>query len=161
MIEFKPPHYPVIDLSTPSVFLAGSIEMGKAVDWQSYVTSALDPYQVQVFNPRRDDWDSSWTQSIDNKQFVDQVNWEQMYLTISKYVLFNFCKDTYSPISLLELGQRISIDQESIILCCDPQFWRRGNIDVIARNYRVEVLDNLDEAIDLLITRLEKINDED
>lgn len=35
---FKPPHNPVVskEIGKKSVFLAGSIEMGKAEDWQNY-----------------------------------------------------------------------------------------------------------------------------
>ena len=53
-----------------SVFLAGSIEMGKAEDWQSETIKALsDLENIEVFNPRRDDWDSSWKQEESNRQF--------------------------------------------------------------------------------------------
>lgn len=61
---------------TPSVFLAGSIEMGKAVDWQTRVTKALEDLDCVVLNPRRDDWDSSWEQKKENAQFRQQVEWE-------------------------------------------------------------------------------------
>lgn len=47
-----------------SLFLAGSIEMGVAVDWQTSLTKFLERPENRmgcdfVFNPRRDDWDSS------------------------------------------------------------------------------------------------------
>ena len=43
-----------------SLFLAGSIEMGAAVNWQDRLTTDLTPSPVRILNPRRDDWDSSW-----------------------------------------------------------------------------------------------------
>lgn len=55
--------------------------MGNSVDWpqkfidRANVEETLD--NVIVFNPRRASWDHSWTQSIDNTQFSEQVNWEQ------------------------------------------------------------------------------------
>lgn len=52
-----------------SVFLAGSIEMGSAENWQARVERELADYDVLIFNPRRDDWDSSWVQSINNPRF--------------------------------------------------------------------------------------------
>ena len=64
------------------IFLAGSIEMGNAEDWQSEVTNYLKLYEesllqeLTIFNPRRIDWDSSWAQEISNPQFYQQVNWE-------------------------------------------------------------------------------------
>ena len=47
-----------------SVFLAGSIEMGVAIDWQTAITSSakLANKNICFFNPRRDSWDSSWKQ---------------------------------------------------------------------------------------------------
>ena len=40
------------------VFLAGSIEMGAAEDWQTRLVASLDG--VVALNPRRAAWDSSW-----------------------------------------------------------------------------------------------------
>src|SRR5687768_8359461 len=60
----------------PSVFLAGSIEMGAAEDWQTQFERSLSDLDVLIFNPRRDEWDSSWQQSIDNPLFREQVEWE-------------------------------------------------------------------------------------
>ena len=45
-----------------TVFLAGSIEMGKAVDWQTQIENELKDKLdgdtvVTLYNPRRDDWD--------------------------------------------------------------------------------------------------------
>jgi len=47
-----------------SIFLGGSIEMGKAEDWQSRLEKDLSTYsdQLMLLNPRRDHWDSSWIQ---------------------------------------------------------------------------------------------------
>ena len=56
-----------------SIFLAGSIEMGIAESWQEKVVQELKNEPVIILNPRRDDWDSSWEQKIDNLQFREQV----------------------------------------------------------------------------------------
>lgn len=67
-------------MELPSVFLAGSIEMGKAENWQIHVENLLEYTDCVIFNPRRDDWDSSWVQSvtrrvctITNPQFTRRV----------------------------------------------------------------------------------------
>lgn len=72
----KPPTPLPATLAEPSVFLAGSIEMGRALDWQQTVEAALDRYPATILNPRRDDWDTSWEQSIAHPQFAAQVRWE-------------------------------------------------------------------------------------
>lgn len=64
---------------TPCIFLAGSIDMGSAIDWQTRMEDSLKDYDVTIFNPRRDDWDSTWEQSIDDPEFDDYFEWEHPY----------------------------------------------------------------------------------
>lgn len=74
MIEVKAPH--PYKKTKHMIFLAGSIEMGKAIDWQTKVTEALKNHDITILNPRRDDWDSSWKPTIDDPKFREQVEWE-------------------------------------------------------------------------------------
>jgi hypothetical protein len=56
------------------IFLAGSIEMGKVENWQERVARELsDIPNLTILNPRRDDWDDSWVQSINDPQFVEDL----------------------------------------------------------------------------------------
>lgn len=55
MIEVKSPREPY------TIFMAGSIEDNKAIDWQAQLANALINEDVILFNPRRDEWDSTWT----------------------------------------------------------------------------------------------------
>jgi nucleoside 2-deoxyribosyltransferase len=87
-----------------SVFLAGSIDMGKAVNWQEQVTAALENYDCTILNPRRDDWDSSWKQDITDPKFREQVEWELDCLEKADIVVYYFDPDGQAPITLLELG---------------------------------------------------------
>lgn len=128
------------------IFLAGSIEMGKAKNWHDIVQKSIENAEVDVYNPRRDDWDDSWVQSVNNENFKQQVIWEQKGLSISDIVFFYFQEDTKSPISLLEFGQIIWSDKE-IIICVEPKFWRRGNIEVLCDSFNIPLHDNLDDAI--------------
>ena len=59
---------------------------------------------VTILNPRRDDWDNSWTQSINNPQFREQVEWELEAMEKADIIAMYFDKSTKSPITLLELG---------------------------------------------------------
>ena len=79
--EIKPPQTLSNLTNTIKVFLAGSIEMGVAEDWQTKVSLELEQgihghVSVTVISPRRESWDNSWTQSVENPQFYQQVNWE-------------------------------------------------------------------------------------
>src|SRR4051812_5564190 len=105
-----------------SVFLAGSIEMGKAVDWQDQVWKSLkDIPSLGVLNPRRDDWNASWKQEIENKKFKEQVEWELFGLENVDMVAMYFCPKTQSPITLLELGllsRKFTNFTPKVVVCC-------------------------------------------
>src|ERR1700761_2759886 len=85
-----------------SIFLAGSIEMGKAENWQAKVGNFLVSKNFNVFNPRREDWDSSWVQTYKNPHFAQQVRWELNALDKADYIIMYLDPNTISPISLLE-----------------------------------------------------------
>lgn len=150
MQEILPPTKFAYNYDKKSLFLAGSIEMGTAIDWQSAVVSALADVDGYLFNPRRKDWDASWTQSIDNPQFNEQVNWELKHLLGSTHVLFNFVGGTQSPITLLELGLvtggTFYQDEEpqEILVICPDNFWRKGNVDIVCERWRIRVEDKFD-----------------
>lgn len=140
---FKPPG--LLPEVRHSLFLAGSIEMGKAEDWQTYVEQALKIFPVDIFNPRRDDWDSSWEQKITNKNFTGQVLWELQALEQAEYILMYFDPTTMSPISLLELG--LHARSGKLIGVCPDGFWRKGNVDVTCTHYGIRQYNTLDEAL--------------
>lgn len=118
------------------IFLAGSIEMGKAENWQEKMQSELEKQpHVCVFNPRRDDWDSSWKQEITNPQFNQQVSWELNALESADLILFYFSPETQSPVTLLELG--LFARSGKVVVCCPDGFWRKGNIDIVCQKYGV------------------------
>ena len=133
-----------------SVFLAGSIEMGTTEDWQTKVTAKLvESGKVgTIYNPRRDDWDSSWVQSIHNAQFKEQVEWELDHLECAGYVFFYFDPNTKSPITLLELGLRAGLGMSAVVVCPDG-FWRKGNVEVVCDTYsrNLHLTDNIEDGI--------------
>jgi nucleoside 2-deoxyribosyltransferase-like protein len=131
------------------VFLAGSIEMGKAENWQERVASALsDASNLTILNPRRDNWDSSWAQSIHNPEFRGQVEWELAAQEIADVIFMYFAPDTKAPITLLELG--LFARSGKLIVCCPDGFWRKGNVEVVCQRYGVKLYDSLEDAISSL-----------
>ncbi len=131
----------------PQIFLAGSIDMGAAVDWQSQIETLLAPYDVVIYNPRRDDWDTSWKQSIDNPPFFEQVTWELFHLEKSDLVLFYFDPSGPAPVTLMELGL-FAATGESIV-CCPEGYWRKGNVDIVCQRYGVRTVDTIEDMIAL------------
>lgn len=148
-VHYPPTPHPAT-FNTPSVFLAGSIEMGKAIDWQQEVIKQLTDahWNGAVLNPRRADWDSSWEQKIENPKFREQVEWELEGLEKATLVVFYFAPNTYSPITMLELG--LHAQNKKCIVCCPEGFWRKGNIDIVCARYgvpQVQTIEELTKAI--------------
>lgn len=143
-----PPHPIEIPVDTPPVvFLAGSIEMGKAIHWQAEIIRQLqeNDWQGIVLNPRRQDWDSSWEQKKENGLFNEQVNWELEGLEKATCTLFYFAPGTKSPITLLELGLQARAGKA--LVCCPDGFWRKGNIDIVCERYDVPQVATLEELV--------------
>ncbi len=141
----KPPAPIVIPPGRPSIFLAGSIEMGTAEHWQARMEQALSDVDVLLFNPRRDDWDASWVQSIDHPQFRQQVEWELHALERVDLIPMYFSPDTKSPITLLELG--LWARSGRLLVCCPEGFWRKGNVDIVCSRYNVSTFACLEALI--------------
>lgn len=138
----------------PSIALFGSIEMGTASDWQTTATELLNPYDIDIYNPRRDSWDSSWEQSIDNPNFKFQVEWELTTLENVGVRLFYFDPATKSPVSMLELGLSPAFGSLDTVVCCPPGFWRKGNIDIVCARYGIHQEKTLENAVFDCISRL-------
>jgi hypothetical protein len=125
-----------------SVFLAGSIEMGVAENWQDRVGKFFHDLGYDVFNPRREEWDSSWEQNFENPQFYQQVNWELNALENADIIIMYFDPSTKSPISLLELG--LFARSGKLRVVCPDGFWRKGNVAITCNYYNIPLHNNLD-----------------
>jgi hypothetical protein len=130
---------------TPTVFLAGSIEMGTAVDWQADIIEFYQNDPVTFLNPRRSDWDSSWEQSKDNPKFREQVEWELNAQDMANFIFMYFAPGTKSPISLLELGL-FAYKRQKMVVCCPNEFWRKGNVDIVCERHNIPCFDNFERA---------------
>jgi hypothetical protein len=141
----KPPAPLPASGGAPSLFLAGSIEMGLAQDWQSAVEEGLRDADVLILNPRRDEWDASWRQSIDDPRFREQVEWELAAMEQATRIVMYFAPSTRAPVTLLELG--LHARSGKLAVCCPDGFWRKGNVEVVCRRYGVPLLPDLPALI--------------
>jgi len=128
-----------------SVFLAGTIDNGAGVNWQTHAESVLLDLDVQILNPRRDEWDASWKQSISNPKFREQVEWELEGLEKATSIFMFFAGKSQSPITLMELG--LVAEKKNLVVVAERDFWRRGNIEVIANKYKIRLFDRLEEGL--------------
>jgi len=150
MIVIKPPKVVLNATEEFTVFAAGSIEMGKARNWQEELAEQVSDVDGYLLNPRRDDWDSSWEQDISNKFFKDQVEWELKALEEASLIVMYLQPGTMSPISLLELGKFAK--PEKLFVCCPKGFWRKGNVDIFCKRYKIFNTDNFDQLSSVIRT---------
>lgn len=136
----------------PKVFLAGSIEMGKAGDWQQQVQQALADEDVLMLNPRRADWNPAWRAEADEPEFRRQVEWELAALEQADIVLMYFAPGTQSPITLLEFG--LYARSGKLLVAAPAGYWRKGNLDITGDRYGVPRHDDLPALISALKQRL-------
>ena len=145
MNVIKPPTPLTLKYKDPTIFLAGSIDMGSAINWQTEVEQKLIDTNYNILNPRRDDWDSSWKQDINNPQFNEQVMWELRGMLIADYILMYFSPESKAPITLLELG--LNHRNRNLFVCCPNGYWRKGNVDIVCREYNIKQVETLDDLI--------------
>jgi len=149
-----------------SIFLGGSIEMGTAENWQKRLTNHIYSYLknyakdnelsyiVFIVNPRRDDWDSSWEQSINNPYFREQVEWELMSQELTDINIYYFVPGTKSPITLLELGL---FRDKNVLVYCPDGFWRKGNVDIVASRYNIKLFEEERKFFDAVIDEIDNL----
>lgn len=141
-----------------SIFLAGSIDMGKAEPWQDNIINSFKDYDVTFLNPRRSDWNNDIEYKENNPYMYEQINWELKQRTNAHIVVFYFDKKGLSPISLLELGLTISqhvFTGQHIIVCCPEEFWRSVNVILTLQHYKINSFcRNLDDLKTMLKEKL-------
>lgn len=157
MVKVFTPPQPTFNAEGRKVFLAGSIEMGKATEWQKEVIRCAEVAflsfkgRLSIFNPRRSDWDSTWEQKIENPNFFQQVTWELDRIKESDAVIFFFEPGTQSPISLLELGEVEK--HKDILVVCPEGFWRKGNVDIYCQRHNIPQFNDPKDAIIYYISK--------
>lgn len=151
-----PPHRVKFD-GMINVFLAGSIEMGEATEWQK---KAIELFEArvpsehkdlfQILNPRRPDWDPNWKQDYEDPQFYQQVKWELKCLDECNIILLYLDPATKSPISLLELGKH----HDKMVIVCPEGYWRKGNVDIFCDHYQAMQVSTLEEGVDTILEQI-------
>lgn len=144
-IYTPPTHIEEEDYINYMVFLAGSIEMDKAENWQSELSNELVKIpNLTILNPRRAEWDSSWEQKKDNPFFREQVDWELDGIESADTVIFYFDPNTKSPITMAELGMvsQMVVLEKKVIVCCPEGFYRKGNVDIIVDRMKKKIKEN-------------------
>lgn len=138
-------HWTPGDRSFFTLFLGGGIS--GCDNWQKEMIKLLDPANVIVLNPRRDDFDIT-----DKELAAKQIAWEHKHLRIASVHLFWFPCETLCPITLLELGK--NMDAPCLFVGAHPDYKRRFDIVEqlrLERPYDCEVSDSLESLANRVI----------
>ena len=119
------------------IFLAGSIDNGSALDWQSEICNYIESYptkrNVVIFNPRR----KNWNKAADKNELSEQITWELNALEKSNYIIMNILGESKSPITLLELG--LFHKNKGLHVFCPNEFYRFMNVKLVCERYGVNL----------------------
>lgn len=126
--------------------------MGDAYDWQTDVEKSLQDIDAVILNPRREDWDKNWEQSIKNPKFREQVEWELKGLETATILAMYFAPATRAPVTLLELG--LHARSGNLLVACPDGYWRKGNVEIICNRFGIPLLANLAELVACVRQRL-------
>jgi hypothetical protein len=150
--HFMPPDSP--DHGNFSLFTAGSIEMGAAVQWQQLLIEHLQDLPITITNPRRGTWDPAVNAKREDPAFFSQVEWELDALTQADVICYFFDCNTVSPVSLMELG--IWSNSGKIIVCCDQRYWRQGNVEIVCERYNIPYVSSFKYLVPALKVMMQK-----
>ena len=129
------------DISTDdySVFLAGAIDMGEAVDWQAQVIAKLAGLDgLTLVNPRREQFTPD---TLD-----EQIRWELEALERVDAILMWFPMNAKAPISFFEAG--LYMQSRKLLIGAEPGFYRRRNLELTCARYGVRRFDDLFDMVE-------------
>ena len=137
MIVITPHNDRVVPSTNIKVFIAGTIDNGNSVDWQSRVLNSLsfDNLPVTFYNPRR----SNWVIDLAPSELEYQIDWELQHLETADVIFMHLEQGSISPISLLEFGLFIN-KPNKFILDVHDQYYRKENVIRTANRYREDMI---------------------
>ncbi|KAL7811562.1 hypothetical protein V8C26DRAFT_408335 [Trichoderma gracile] len=141
--------------SRKSVFLAGTTSPTGEPDWRQTLTKALSSFPITIYNPKRDDWDSTWREDFSADRWAEQVQWELEMQDKADIVVVFFHGISPAPISLLELG--LCVRSGRAIVCALEGYSKRGNVEAVCRRYGAKLVKSEDDLKDAVIERLEQL----
>lgn len=141
--------------SRKSVFLAGTTSPTNEPDWRQTLAEALSELPVVIYNPKRDDWDSTWREDFSDARWVEQVNWELEMQDEADVVVVFFHGVSPAPISLLELG--LCVRSGRAIVCALDGYSKRGNVEAVCRRYGAKFVSSEQDLKDAVMERLNQL----
>lgn len=144
-----------------SIFTAGSIEQGKAIEWQEAFFNEINKMKptpdVAIFNPRRDNWDPSWNTADHKPQLLEQIEWELEHLEEANLIVMYLQPGTVSPVSLIEFGlfaRAVYVMKKQMIVLCPDGFHVKANVNAVCQYYDITMAKDMPDLIKKTKTRI-------
>lgn len=128
------------DESFTKIFLAGTIDMGNSIDWQTMLYEKFCAMKGKyiLFNPRQENWDASRPGEMEY-----QVKWELEHLEEADLIIMYIIGSSKSPISLLEMG--LHARSGKIYVICEKDFYRYDNVSITCNYYDIPLFTSMDD----------------
>ncbi|KAF7551251.1 hypothetical protein G7046_g7770 [Stylonectria norvegica] len=140
-----------------SIFLAGTTSKTGEPDWRETLTDALAEWPITIFNPKRDDWDSIWTEDFSDERWKEQVEWELEMQDLANVIVVLFHGVSSAPVSLLELG--LHVRSGKVIACVLDGYSKKGNVKAVCLRYQATFVETEDDLRRTVIERLDESED--
>jgi nucleoside 2-deoxyribosyltransferase len=135
-----------------SFFLAGSVSRHSTANWREYVMTAFADTDFVFYNPERSDWDENWKETVSDKKFAAQVQWEMDAMEKADTIIINFLPGSPSAVTMMEMG--LFAASGKLMVCCPDDFWKCGNVQMVCQKFQVPFFRTMDGLIDSIKNRI-------
>jgi len=139
-------------ICTPSVYLAGGIDVGDPHNWWNEMTAALSPLSVTMISPCRKDWDPSWKQRATNLWFNEQMKWELQRPEEADVIALHLRPGATCPTNLMELC--LYAPSGKLVVCCPDGFSLKGHVEMVCDKYGIPLVETVEDFVATVKERL-------
>lgn len=135
-----------------SIFLGGTASDTGEPDWRDTLNKGLADQAVAIFDPKRDDWDSTWREDFSDTRWADQIQWELDMQDTADIIVVLFHGVTAAPISLAEMGMAARTGK--LIACALDGYCKKGYVEAVCRKFKAPFVRSEDELRRVVMERL-------
>lgn len=135
-----------------SIFLAGTTTATGEADWREQISYTLADQPVTIFNPKRDDWDSSWREDSSDARWVEQIQWELDMQSQADIIVVLFHGITAAPISLAEMG--MASQTGKLIACALDGYSKQGYVEAVCKKFDASFITTEEQLKREVVARL-------
>ena len=137
-----------------TIFLAGTTDPKISGNWQEWLAQHLQYLDVDILNPRLNNWFSKNEQNLNTQAFTSQLSWELEGLENADLVVMYFKAQSTSPITLIEFG--LTANSGRLVVCCEKGFWQYGNVEFICHQCHVPMVESFPELLEIVEEKVAK-----